>query len=529
MSAALTLPTAIAHQAVAHKRLTALALGFLSATGFEPLALWPVALLAIGGFVLLLGKVEGRREAFLLGWLFGLAHFIFGNNWIATAFTYQAEMPVVLGWAAVPLLALYLAVYPALAALGARLLVRKGDGGWPLVLGFAGAWIVSEWLRSWVFTGYAWNPFGVVLLSGLERPGIAALAPWIGTYALSGLAVLLGGAAALLLVQRRLVPLGFLAALMTAGMLWPGPAEEEGTLRYTLVQPDIRQEQLNDGRFFETNYRKTAELTVPARTGEHRLVLWPESGVPDYLLDGYPQRYYDHMTAFGDPRMARRRIGRAIGPGGLLLTGTVDLEFRNGDAAGARNSVTALDASGKIAGHYAKAHLVPYGEYLPMRYLLEPLGASRLVPGAIDFWPGPGPRTLDLGNWGKAGVQVCYEIVFSGQVTDRSHRPDYIFNPSNDGWFGAFGPPQHLAQARLRAIEEGLPILRSTTTGISAVIDAHGVVRAHVRQHVPGRLDGIVPPALPPTLFAKLGNFLPLCLAAALLAAAAIALRLRRR
>src|SRR6478752_4572540 len=119
MSAALTLPTAIARQAVAHKRVTALVLGFLSALGFEPLALWPVALLAMGGFVLLLGKVEGRREAFVLGWLFGLAHFTFGNNWIATAFTYQAEMPVVLGWAAVPLLALYLAVYPALAALGA--------------------------------------------------------------------------------------------------------------------------------------------------------------------------------------------------------------------------------------------------------------------------------------------------------------------------------------------------------------------------------------------------------------------------
>ncbi|WEK45687.1 MAG: apolipoprotein N-acyltransferase [Candidatus Andeanibacterium colombiense] len=529
MSAALTLPTDLARRAAAHKRLTALALGLFSAFGFAPLALWPVALLAIGGFVLLLGRVEGRREAFLLGWLFGLAHFTFGNNWIATAFTYQAEMPAVLGWAAVPLLALYLALYPALAALGARLFIREGAAGWPLALAFAGTWIVSEWLRSWIFTGYAWNPFGVVLLSGFARPGIAALAPWLGTYALSGLAVLLGAGAALLLYRRQLVLLGFLAALVTAGMLWPGPEEGEGTLRYTLVQPDIRQEELNQGQFYEANFRKTAALSAPVRAGEHRLVLWPESGVPDYLLDGYPQRYYDYVTAFGNPDLARLRIGRTIGPGSLLMTGAVDLEFRNGEAAGARNAVTALDETGAIRGHYAKAHLVPYGEYLPMRYWLEPIGLSRLVPGAIDFWPGPGPRTLDLGGWGKAGVQVCYEIVFSGQVTDRKHRPDYIFNPSNDGWFGSFGPPQHLAQARLRAIEEGLPILRSTTTGISAVIDAHGVVRAHIGQHVPGRLDGIIPPALPPTLFAKLGNLLPLCWAAALLVIAAIALRLRRR
>ena len=145
-------------------------------------------------------------------------------------------------------------------------------------------------------------------------------------------------------------------------------------------------------------------------------------------------------------------------------------------------SVTALDSTGAIRGSYAKAHLVPYGEYLPMREILEPLGLSRLVAGSIDFLAGPGPRTLDFGPYGKAGFQICYEIIFSGQVADRANRPDYLFNPTNDGWFGSWGPPQHLAQARMRAIEEGLPVLRATTTGISAVIDADGVEigRAHV-------------------------------------------------
>jgi apolipoprotein N-acyltransferase len=172
-------------------------------------------------------------------------------------------------------------------------------------------------------------------------------------------------------------------------------------------------------------------------------VLWPESGLADFLRPGYPQRYYDRTTALGDPVFARRRIGRLIGRGSVLMTGAVDLEIGRGEfgprAVGAYNAVTALDAGGTIRGGYSKAHLVPYGEYLPMRPLLEPLGLSRLVAGSIDFISAPGPRTLDLGAHGKAGIQICYEIVFSGEVVEHGHRPDYIFNPSNDGWFGYFG------------------------------------------------------------------------------------------
>jgi len=256
-------------------------------------------------------------------------------------------------------------------------------------------------------------------------------------------------------------------------------------------------------------------------------VLWPESGVPDFLREGYPQRYYNAETAFANPVLARQRLGRVIGPGSLLLTGTVDLQLDHDQVAGAYNAVTGVDSAGAIVASYDKAHLVPYGEYLALKWLLEPLGARRLVAGSIDFVPGPGPRTLDLGPWGRAGVQVCYEIIFSGQVVDREHRPDYIFNPSNDGWFGAFGPPQHLAQARLRAIEEGLPILRATTTGISAVIDSRGVVRQHLPLHRAGRIDGTIPPAAPPTLFARLGNVLPLAWAVLILLLARVAIRRR--
>ncbi|RJY10356.1 apolipoprotein N-acyltransferase [Aurantiacibacter aquimixticola] len=515
--------------------LWALALGLLSATGFEPLGLWPVALLAAGLFVVLAARAPSWKRAAWLGWLFGWAHFTLANYWIATAFTYQAEMPAVLGWIAVPLLAIYLAVYPALASLGARLVVRKG-ADWAFALVFAGAFVVTEWMRGWVFTGYAWNPFAMTLLGPFDRPGLAALSPLLGTYALSGLAILLGSAIALLAMERRWRVGVLVAVLIAAGMYWPGTAPREGEIAVTLVQPDIFQETLNDPREFANNYQKLARLSprVPANGDGPRLVLWPESGMVFYLRDGYPQRYYDRTTAMGSPDFARRLLGATVGEDSVLLTGAVDLEVGADEtglvrALGARNSVTALAADGEILGGYSKAELVPYGEYLPMRGLLEPLGLSRLVAGSIDFWPGPGPQTLDLGAQGKVSVQICYEIIFAGQVTDRGARPDYIFNPSNEDWFDASAKPQFLAQSRMRAIEEGLPVLRATTTGISAVIDARGVVREYLADHVPGRIDTRIPPAASPTLFAQLGNILSLIWAALFAIAGVVAMRRAER
>ena len=159
----------------------------------------------------------------------------------------------------------------------------------------------------------------------------------------------------------------------------------------------------------------------------------------------------------------------------MLLTGGFALDSSDGAASPAPPTASTCSTAGaRIVGRYDKAHLVPYGEYLPMRPLLSAIGLSRLAPGDLDFRAGPGPRTLDLPGFGRVGFQLCYEIIFSGEVVDRANRPDFIFNPSNDAWFGAWGPPQHLAQARLRALEEGLPVIRATPTGICAVIDADG-------------------------------------------------------
>ncbi len=511
-----------------YPRLTALALGVLSALGFEPVALWPLSLLALAGLLALLVRAQGRKAAFQLGWCFGLGQFSLGLNWIATAFGYQAAMPVWLGWGGVIGLSAYLAIYPGLATLlawhaRARLLA--------LVPAMAGGWILTEWLRGWVFTGFPWNPLGVIFLDSFDAVGAARLLPWLGTYALSGLAALFAGlwyaGLARFRADRRVLAL---LPLPIVAQFWPHPGAPAATaparVPYVLVQPNIPQEQLNDPVYFATNFTRLAQAVPPPRQGDAAVVLWPESGVPDLLREGYPARYYS-QTFGADPALARARLAQLLGPERLLLSGTVDLEIQHDRAVGARNSVTALDGTGTIRASFAKAHLVPFGEYVPMKALLEPLGLARFVPGDIEFWPGPGPRSIDLGRFGKVGPSICYEIIFPGAVADRANRPDYLFNASNDGWYGSWAQPQFLALARLRAIEEGLPVLRSTTTGISAVIAADGTVVQSVPYLSAGVLLGRIPGAAPPTPFARYGNGLSLVWAAVLLVLSLVASRRR--
>ena len=192
---------------VAHPRLAAFGFGLVAATGFQPLQIWPLAMAGLAGLIWLGMGADSWREALLRGWLFGLAHFTLTNNWIATAFTYQAEMPPILGWAAVPLLSVYLAVYPGLAVMGAHLLARNRPiPVWSLA--FAGSWIATEWLRSWVFTGYVWGPLSLMWVGPFARPGLALLLPWFGTYALSGVVALASGLGLWLVRERRIAVLG---------------------------------------------------------------------------------------------------------------------------------------------------------------------------------------------------------------------------------------------------------------------------------------------------------------------------------
>ena len=515
-------------------KLLALLLGAVSATGFAPLHLWPLTLIAFGGWMALVARSPRGWRAFGLGWSFGVGHFVVGLGWIATAFTYQAAMPAWLGWIAVVLLSLYLAVYPALAAWGSWLAGRTAQRTAPattlsFLFAFAALWTLTEWLRSWVFTGFAWNPLGVIAV-----PHVAAPARWIGTYGMSGLIVLLAAALLLAWLRRPKAAAGLFAPVLLlwgAATLAQMASSADAAVRskgargvpITVVQPNVGQQDKWEGSKADANFAKLARLTAP-KDDTPRLILWPEAAVPDYLEAGYPAPYYDRT-----PAEARARLVRLMNPNDLMLLGALKLELdKAGDVVGARNAVMTVHADGTLGARYDKAHLVPYGEYLPMRPILSAIGLSRLAPGDIDFWPGPGPHTLDLGAFGRAGLQICYEIIFSGQVVDRAHRPDFIFNPSNDAWFGAWGPPQHLAQARLRAIEEGLPVVRATPTGISAVIGADGRLLESLPMHAAGRIDTRLPPAHAPTLFARFGNMLPVGFAL-LLFALAIAFRRRGR
>jgi apolipoprotein N-acyltransferase len=500
--------------------LIAFVAGLIAATGFQPLGLWPAMPLAFAIFLWSLAQAPRLRTALARGWWFGLGQFVVGLNWIATAFTYQAKMPPWLGWIAVVLLSLYLAVYPALAA---GLAWRWGRGSRSAIsLALAAAWIVTEWLRATMFTGFAWNPVGVALLPTF----FARAATLVGTYGVSGLAVLLG-AALWQLGDRHwrsgLALAAGAAALALAGLAASPPVSGAAGPLLRIAQPNIGQDLKSAGRADEEALDRLRALSLhdPARP---TLILWPEAAVDEPIETGLTYPF-----AQAEAAQLRAEVGAAIGPGDLLLSGFVTARSRDGrHVSSGSNSVFALAADGRVLARYDKAHLVPYGEYLPMRPILAPLGLARLVPGDLDFDPGPGPRTFDLPMVGKVGFQLCYEIVFSGEVVDRANRPAFLFNPSNDAWFGSWGPPQHLAQARMRALEEGVPILRSTPTGISAVVDADGGVVASIALGKMGAIDSKLPAPKPPSLFARAGNLMPF-LFALLLAAAAIAVRRKRR
>ena len=497
--------------------LACLALGALAACGFAPLELWPLALFALAAWLKLVRDAATLRQALWRGWLFGVGHFTVNNNWIQHAFDYQDAMPPVLGYGAVVALALYLAVYPMLAA---GLVWRFGRG--PALAPVAGAaWIAAEWLRAGLFTGYAWDPLAVIWVPTV----VAYLAAWVGTYALSGLTVA-AAAGLLALAERRwresaavLAPSALIVLAASATVATP---RASGSARIRVVQPNLGQETRDDEDYEYRNFTALARLSGEPGPAP-RLLVWPEGAITGFIEDGYPRGYYWH----GRPAAIRRALADLLGPRDVLLAGGTALAFdRAGELTTAANTIFAVDARARIRGRYDKAHLVPYGEYLPMRPILSRLGLARLVPGDMDFADGPGPRGITVPGFGLIGMQICYEIIFSGQVVDPAHRPRLLFNPSNDAWFGSWGPPQHLAQARMRAIEEGLPILRSTPTGISAVIDARGRLLGSVGLGRAGAIELAVPQPLPPTPFAWAGNWLALLVGTALVASA-VAIRRR--
>jgi apolipoprotein N-acyltransferase len=495
--------------------LAAFGAGALSALAFEPVGTIAGPVLGVALLLMLLAQAPAGR-GFVLGLLFGFGNFMVGLTWIATAFTYQGEMPVWMGWVAVVGLSLFLALYPGFAAWSAR---RLTDGIVPLALLFAGLFTLAEMLRGALFSGFAWNPLGA---GWLQLPGVAQLAALVGANGLSALAVLAGGSLAALLAGRgepgRLVLVLLFPLLLLIGLLVPrvqAPLPPDTSARLLLVQPGTRIEDKHADGGLERSLERAVLQTRAALAGQRApaAVIWPEATV-EFPLEETPG------------------LGAALtdgfAPGTLLLTGGVAIERdREGAIRGARNSLYALDHRGTILARYDKAHLVPGGEYLPLRAIAEPLGLARLVPGSLDFLAGPGAVTWVLPGVPLLAPNICYEIIFPGAIVEAGVRPGFILTVSNDAWFGASGPPQHHAQARLRAIEEGLPVVRVTPTGISGVIDARGGLAVTLPTGGAAHAFVRLPAAAAATPFAQAGLAAP-GLFAVLLVGAGAWLRRRR-
>lgn len=501
-------------------------LGALLAAALPPVDVTPLVFIV---FPLYLWLDEGSRTPFAsarLGYVFALGHFTAGLYWIAAALfvdigRYWWALPfAVLGMPA--FMSAYVAVCLYIAA---ELKNRFKLSGFAGVCLFAVAWSASEWLRGHLFTGFPWNLIGYVWAGGF--PGAIAMLQGtaaIGIYGLGLVTVLaasllsLLGASSLrpLNTWRRAMPAvaaGALILIPAAGgalRLHLAPQADTGVwLR--LVQPSIAETAKWDPAQAEANFRRLTELsTAPA---EHKIaaVIWPEAAATFFL-----ERDAAHRDA----------IAAVVPQGGYVITGALRGAPLEGPVTQVWNSVEVLDASAKIVARYDKAHLVPFGEYMPLRDLL-PL--KKFTPGAIDLSAGPGPQTLGLARLPSFSPLICYEAIFPGATIDEHDRPNWLLNVSNDAWYGrSAGPYQHFAMSRTRAVEDGLPLVRVANNGISGVVDAEGRVIAHTTLNAVGYADVALPAAGARTPYGLFGDWIFLAMLATI-AGIALVPRLARR
>ena len=358
-------------------------------------------------------------------------------------------------------------------------------------------------MRGTLFGGFPWNLIGYAFAGS---DAVVQLAAVTGVWGLSLLAVLIGALPAALLepgARARWWPAAAAALLLV--LLWAGGALRLGSATPAPPGPLLRLVQANVAQHHKWQpalraqwFERHLELSAEPADGV-QAVIWPESATP-YPLDQEPE--------------ARRLIGRVVPPGGLLMTGGERFDFAS-EPPRAWNSLFVLDPSGTIVARYDKRDLVPFGEFLPLRGVLGRLGLEKLTGGSFDFQPGPGRRTIALPGLPPFSPLICYEAIFPGRVVDRDDRPAWLLNVTNDAWFGrSSGPYQHLAMARLRAVEEGLPLVRSANTGISAVVDPWGRIAARLDLGVTGVLDAALPaPLAAPTPFARFGLWMVAALA----------------
>lgn len=496
------------HTARAWQRFSALAvLGGLAALGHAPWGAWPLSLIALALIYGVYRQASRARDAALLGCVAGTGYFVVALSWIIEPFLVD---PVRHGWMApfaVVLLSFYLAWYWALAF---GLAHRLGGGS----ATFLGTAVLGETLRAILFTGFAWAQVGHVLI----ETSLLYWASWGGALLL----VLMAWSAAIalwhLVARDRLMPafasvlvLALLAlAYTSASFLMPDntPGPDAPVVR--LVQPNAPQDEKWDPEKMWVFYNRQIEFTAAEpQAAQPDVVVWPETAVPFLLEDAEP---------------ALMRIASVAGQVPVVLG------LRRYEGQRIFNSLVVTGSQGEVTDLYDKHHLVPFGEFVPFGDLMARFGIAGLAAeNGQGFSAGPGPQVIDLGKVGQATPLICYEGVFSRNLRGLSERPDMILMITNDAWFGEIsGPYQHLAQGRLRAVEQGLPMVRAANTGISAVIDAAGRVRASIPLGEAGFVDAPLPPPLPATFYSRTGDVPILVLAFAMMALGPLTRRLRR-
>ena len=462
-------------------------LGALSALALPPMTLFPVLFLAVPGLLSLVERSGSRHRALRLGYVFGFAHHMVGLYWITDAILVRASDFWWLVPFAVPMLAGVLAFFiavPCWAFYGKRPKIIR-------VIRFAGVWVLADLARQFIGTGFPWNLWG----SDLELPGLAGTtliqsASLIGVHGLTLLVLLMAGFAWL---GRRGIAAsaGILIVIVTFGA-WRLSVSHAKPLGITavIVQGDVPEtvKWTRDAavRIFD-RYLDLSRRALSARNLTKPVLIWPETASP-FLL--------------AQDASARQAIANVTGAAVPAIIGTVRFAGQT-----PFNSLVVLDPPPKVAAIYDKWHLVPFGEY-------QPSWLPGLNLGLGNFGSGPGPRTLKVPGLPAIGPLICYEAVFSGQVIDEHNRPRWLVNITNDAWFGnSWGPRQHLAAARLRAVEEGLPIVRAANTGISAGFDAWGRMIGHLGLNKTGTFSIPVPGSLPRTLYSHGGLLIPFALA----------------
>jgi apolipoprotein N-acyltransferase len=504
----------------------AFAAGAISALAMAPFDAWPLLFMTFSVMVWLTdgagaGRFDGVPAAAIAGWWFGFGYFLVGLYWVGYAFLVDAD---IFGWLlpfAVTLLPAGLALFTAFGFALARLIWTPDSSR---VLSLAVGLTVSEWLRGHLLTGFPWNTFGYALTEPLALAQSASL---IGLWGLTFIAVAVFASPAVLIDTPRASSKSFVTRLRSAPALAlmvlavmgiygtvrlaRTPIQLVENVRLRLMQPNLKQDVKFNYAAKQAVMQKYLTLsdraTSPTSTGikDSTVLIWPESAFPFFLT-----READAMA----------QIAALLPPGTTLITGGV----RPPDVppgtriTRAYNSIFAIDHDGSILDVYDKLHLVPFGEYLPFQQEMEKLGFTQLTRLRGGYIPGTRRKTMELPHAPRVLPLICYEAIFPGEIVPQNDRPAWIVNVTNDGWFGiSTGPYQHLQQTRVRAIEEGLPIVRVANTGISAVIDPTGQIVARLGLGVEGVLDSGLPSALPAPLYTRTGDW-PAAIAVALVA-----------